>query len=250
VFAPADDPEGGSLGVSFATADGVLAEVTPAAETDVTLDGEAATVDPVAYVLEEFGVTAQVDLKPAVPVGYGFGASGAATLATALAATEVFDIDSDRAALVDAAHRAEVRAGTGLGDVYVQDRGGLVWNTGDRIGRVELDARVEYDAIAGMDTAAVLGDGDRMDRIGRVGRTTLSTLDPSAGLAPLFERSWQFARETSLATDRVVETVDRVVAADGAATMAMIGETVVATGVDGVLEGTTRIGTAGARLVD
>jgi pantoate kinase len=250
VFAPAEDPEGGSLGVSFATADGVRAEVTPAAATSVTLDGEAAAVDPVAHVLEEFGVTARVELQAAVPVGYGFGASGAATLAVALAAAAAFDLDLGRAALVDAAHRAEVRAGTGLGDVYVQDRGGLVWNTGEGIGRVDLDARVEYEAIAGMETGAVLGDDDRMDRIGRAGRAALSSLDPSAGLDQLFERSWEFAREMGLATDRVAETVDRVVAADGAATMAMLGETVVATGVDGVLDGATRIGTDGAHLLE
>jgi pantoate kinase len=250
VFAPAPDSEGGSLGVSFATADGVVADVTAADATTVTLDGEPTTFRPVELALEELGVTARVALEAAIPVGCGFGASGAATLASVLAADEVFDLGHDRQALVDVAHRGEVRAGTGLGDVFVQDRGGLVWDTGSSTGRAEPDARIEYTAFAGMVTEALLGDDERMATVARAGRAALSAVDPTAGLAPLFDRSWAFARETGLATDRVAAAIDRVTGAGGTATMAMVGETVVATGVDAVFDAATRIDHAGAGLVD
>lgn len=74
-------------------------------------------------------------------IGSGFGVSGAATLATALAANEAFSLEWTREELVEAAHVAEVEAGTGLGDVFVQARGGLVWNVGDGIQRADCDAR-------------------------------------------------------------------------------------------------------------
>lgn len=251
MFAPPEgDPDGGSLGVSLATADGVVADVTPAEATAVSLDGERTSFEPVELALDDLGVTARVELTAEIPVGYGFGASGAATLATVLAAQAAFDLDVDRPGVVDVAHRAEVRAGTGLGDVYVQDRGGLVWNAGDGIGRREPDARIEYAAYAGMETDELLGDAGRMALVGRAGREALASFDPEAGLSALFELSWRFARESGLATDRVATAVDRVRDAGGAASMAMVGETVVATGVEGVLDASTRVDHAGAGLVD
>ena len=56
------------------------------AETTVSLDGESTEFEPVEGVLQRLDVFAEVSLTASVPVGYGFGASGAATLATALAA--------------------------------------------------------------------------------------------------------------------------------------------------------------------
>lgn len=64
-------------------------------------------------------------------------ASGAATLATALASGDLFDLEAPRSAILEVAHRAELAAETGQGDVFVQDRGGLVWNTGEGVGRLE-----------------------------------------------------------------------------------------------------------------
>jgi pantoate kinase len=101
-----------------------------------------------------------------------------------------------------------------------------------------------------MVTEALLGDDERMATVARAGRAALSAVDPTAGLAPLFDRSWAFARETGLATDRVAAAIDRVTGAGGTATMAMVGETVVATGVDAVFDAATRIDHAGAGLVD
>lgn len=248
VFAPQDDPDAGSLGVSFATEDGVSAGVEEADETTVELDGELAEFAPVEGLLADLGTSASVELDAAVPVGRGFGASGAATLATALAANERFGLGLTREELVNAAHRAEVAAGTGLGDVFVQDRGGLVWNTGDGVGRAARADRIEYASFAGISTASVLGDDAAMTRVADASQDALAAFDPDAPLADLFEASWTFAGRVGLATERVDEAVADARAAGGAATMAMVGETVVAVDADGVLPNETRISTDGARL--
>jgi pantoate kinase len=242
-------PQGGeaSLGVSFATADGVTATVRPAPETTIDLDGAPASVAPVAGVLRRLGTTAAVELETELPIGCGFGISGAATLATALAVNEGRDLGHDRDRLVEAAHRAEVAAGTGLGDVFIQDRGGLVWDWGDGLRRAACTDRIQYTAFGGIATADVLGDEPALRRVESVGREVLASVDPRDGLAPLFEAAWRFARRTGLVSDRVEAVVSEVQGRGGTATMAMVGETVLAVGGPS-LEGETQVTSDGATL--
>ncbi|SFR49945.1 GHMP family kinase ATP-binding protein [Halogeometricum limi] len=247
VFAPRDDGEG-SFGVSFTVEDGVGATVEPADETTVRLDGEPTEFEPVEGVLGSLGVSAAVSLSADVPIGCGFGASGAATLSTALAADAAFDLGLTRDDVVEAAHRAEVAAGTGLGDVFVQDRGGLVWNTGDGRERMDRTDRVEYVSTGGIATESVLGDPASMRKVKTAGTDALAAFDPDTPLSRWFETAWTFADRTGLPTASVRASVDRVREAGGAATMAMVGETVLAVGVDGVLERETRITPDGASL--
>lgn len=263
VFAP-PDPDGEetrSRGASFALTDGVAVVVEPATRTLVTVDGEPAPFEPVERVLRAVApdAAAHVDVRPDVPLGCGFGASGAATLATALAANEQFDRGEPREALLTAAHEAEVAAGTGLGDVFVQDRGGFLVGTDDGIVRREPTATVSYESFGGIATSDVLGDDAAMDRIREHGTAALATLgadvdvdvdvDSPDDLAGVFERAWAFATATGLTTPRVGEAVEDVVAAGGAATMAMIGETVVGVDPGGVLANEAGIGHEGARIL-
>lgn len=253
MFAP--PPPGGpstrSRGASFATEAGVVADVTPAEAVTVSVNGEPSAVEPVAGVLDRLGRTARVDLAFEIPLGAGFGGSGAATLATAIAANGTFELDQPRSVLLEAAHRAEVAAGTGLGDVFVQASGGLVWSvgTGDSRESAPLTDRIEYDSFGPIATSEVLADANTVDRIRTVGNRTVSQLPDRPTMREFAELSWAFARETGLVTDRVAEAVDRVHAAGGRASMSMLGESVFGVGVDGVLPNATRVSPTGARLL-
>ena len=248
VFAP-DQVESGSRGASVALEDGVTVTVDDADDTAVTVDGEPAEFDPVERVLERLGVAAAVDVRPQVPLGAGFGASGAATLATALAANDRFELGHARDELVEHSHEAEVAAGTGLGDVFIQDAGGLLYNVGDGRQRVETDEPVEYVSYGGLSTADALADEELMDQVREEGGAVLDALPDPPTLRAVIERSWPFARALDLPTERVVDDVARVEDAGGAATMAMLGETVVAVDCEGVLGNRTRVSTEGARLL-
>lgn len=249
LWAPATDEDEASLGASVAIEDGVVASVTPAAETVVRLDGDRTGFDPVERVVSALDVTARVDLTPSVPIGCGFGSSGAATLATALAATATFDLEYSRADVVDAAHRAELAAGTGQGDVFVQSMGGLAMDVGDGRVRYPLRTPLEYDSNGGIPTSEVLADGALLDRIGRAGRDAFANLPIDPTPAALTEVAWSFARETGLPTPWVRDRVAAVERAGGVASMALLGETVFAFGVDGVLPNRTRISPEGAHLL-
>ena len=252
VFTPLADGSG-SRGVSVATADGVRATVSPstATESAVSLDGTETEFEPVTRLLDALDVSATVALDSEIPVGCGFGASGAATLASALAANAEFGLDMEREALLDAAHRAEVAAGTGLGDVFVQNVGGLVYDVGNGRERIDCDERIGYTSFGGIDTASVLGDEALIDRIRTEGTAVLADLSATPTLVDVLARSWTFARRVDLPTDRLVEAIEEIEAAGGVATMAMVGETVVGIGpgTGEVLANETGVANEGARLV-
>jgi len=252
LFAPAPPSgEGTSRGASFAIEDGVRVALDPAEETIVTVDGDPAPFEPVERLLEDMDVTARVDVRPDVPLGHGFGASGAATLATALAANEADEGDRSRPELLAMAHDAEMAAGTGQGDVYIQDRGGLLWTTDGESEprRAEPDAAIEYASRGGIDTSEMLADEETMATAHRSGTKHLARLDPPPTMRALAERSWAYLRETGLATPFVEETIDRVEAAGGAGSMALFGDTVFAVDVEDVLDDRTRVATTGAHVL-
>lgn len=248
LFAPAPEEGGASRGASFAIRDGIVVELESAADTAVTVEGEPAPFEPVVCVLSELEVDASVDVTPELPLGHGFGASGAATLATAIAANEAFDLGHSRPELVDAAHRAEMAAGTGQGDVFIQERGGLLWTAGDGVRRTVPTEPVEYATAGGIATDSMLADDAFMEAARRVGSRGLDALESEPTLQALAERSREYVEETGISTPFVEREIDRVEAAGGAAGMALFGETVFAVGVDDVLPNRTRVTEKGATL--
>ncbi|UPV73125.1 GHMP kinase [Halorussus limi] len=252
VFAPAETADQ-SKGASVAVADGVVADVTPAerrhADPVVAVGGEPTDFEPVELALRELDVPARADLTAEVPIGRGFGASGAATLAALLAANAEFGLDYSREQLVEVAHRAEVEAGTGLGDVFVQNRGGLVVGDGGDPRKYERETPVEYASFGPIATEEALADDDLMAAVAREGSATLDALPDDPSLARVTRDSWAFAQAVDLPTDEVREAVAEVEAAGGVASMAMVGETVFAVGVEGVLPNRTEVCPDGAKLL-
>jgi len=232
---PADDPAvAGSRGAGLTLSHGVTVTVEPAQETTVSLDGEAVEMPPVADVLRSLGVTAAVDAESDLPLGAGFGVSGAMALGTALAANAVFACGRSENELVTLAHAAEVRAGTGLGDVVAQARGGMPIRVDPgapahgRIDGIPARPEIEYVAFGGLSTADVLS-GDTT-ALTAAGETALEALRAEPTLDRFVAEARRFARDAGLLTDRVEAAIDDVCAAGGDGAMAMLGETVFAVG--------------------
>ncbi|GAB3323844.1 sugar kinase [Haloplanus rallus] len=235
---PDDDPErAGSRGAGVTLSDGVRVTVQPADDAPrITLDGEDCPMAAVETVLSALDVAdrARVIAEGDLPLGTGFGVSGAMALGTALAANRAFGCERSTNALVTLAHRAEVVAGTGLGDVVAQARGGVPIRLDPgapahgRLDAVPERARVEYLTLGDLSTAAVLA-GDT-DRLVTAGEAALSRLVDRPTLSTLLDESRRFADETGLVTDRLAEVLSAVDDAGGRASMAMLGETVFALG--------------------
>ena len=258
-FSAHPDPEparAGSRGAGLALSDGV--RVTVSRGSGIRLNGEAVDIASVETVVDQLDVAARIEAETPLPIGSGFGASGAVALGTALAANAAFDCERTENELVELAHCAEVDAGTGLGDVVAQARGGLPIRLepgGPRHGALDgLPARprIEYVTFGELSTETVLS-GDT-DRLSVAGRTALDDLLAEPTVDRLVGASRAFAAEAGLLTDDVRGAIEAVEAAGGQAAMAMLGRTVFATDTGlsdaGYEPAVCGIDAAGGRLVD
>ncbi len=222
----------GSRGGGLTLSDGVRVRVVPSETTRVALGGERVEMEPVEHVLDAFGATARVTIESELPVGSGFGVSGAAALGTAYASNTVFDGERSENDLVELAHVAEVVAGTGLGDVVAQARGGVPIRVEPGapghgvLDGVPASSRVEYVTFGELSTAEVI-EGDTT-RLSRAGERALGELRERPTLRHLLRLSRRFAREAGLLVPEVETAIDAVSDAGGEAAMAMLGRSVFA----------------------
>ncbi len=185
-------------------------------------------------MLAALGVVADVEVSSDVPVGAGFGVSGAAALATALAANDVFELGRSENDLVRVAHAAEAAAGTGLGDVVGQFRGGLPVRLEPgapgygRMDGVPARPRVEYVSFGELSTERVLGG--ELDPVREAGEAALTRLMRAPDERELLAAGREFAGEAGLLVPEVAEAVAAVEAEGEQASMAMLGRTVYALG--------------------
>jgi len=233
---PDEDPtKAGSRGAGLTLTDGVEVTVEPTSgESTIVLDGEELAIDPVRTVLETLDVTARVEAESDLPLGAGFGISGAMALGTALAANCVFGRKLSTNELVTIAHGAEVQAGTGLGDVVAQAHGGIPirlepgGSQHNVIDAIPARARVEYVSFGQLSTADVLSEDT--DQLTAAGKEALARVVDEPTLLSFLYASRRFARDAELLTEQVREAIADVSAVEGQASMAMLGETVFALG--------------------
>jgi pantoate kinase len=254
-----DDPtKTGSRGGGLALSDGVTVTVRQADEPSVRLNDVPIEMEAVQTVLETLRASARVDAETTLPVGSGFGVSGAMALGTALAVNEAFDRRLSENELLTIAHGAEVQAGTGLGDVVAQARGGAPIRLepggpqDNKLDGIPARGRVEYHTIGELSTEDVItGDGDLITQAGKRG---LSRVVEEPTVGSFMRASRQFAREAELLTPAIRDVILDVNEVDGQASMAMLGETVFAVGTGlsdaGYDPEWCEVDLAGARLLD
>lgn len=231
----ADDPErAGSRGAGVTLSAGVTTRVEPSEETRVLLNGREVDVESVHRVVDALDATAVVAAETPLPLGAGFGVSGAMALGTALAANDAFAAGRSANDLVAVAHAAEVEAGTGLGDVVAQARGGVPIRVDPgappygTLDGVPDAGRVEYVSFGGLSTSEVIG-GDT-DQLSAAGERALDGLLERPTLSRFMRLSREFSRDAGLLDGRVADAVEAVTDAGGEAAMAMLGRTVFALG--------------------
>jgi pantoate kinase len=230
----ADPTRAGSQGAGVALSEGVTVTVRPASDPEVVLNGEPVEMEAVERVLETLQMEATVRGVTDLPVGAGFGVSGAMALGTALATNAAGDRRLSTNELVTIAHGAEVQAGTGLGDVVAQNRGGLTIRLDpggphhNNLDGIPARERIEYHVLGGLSTDDVLGD--ETGQLDEAGKQALSDVVQEPTVDRFMRASRAFSRESGLLTDAVREVVTDVTESGGRATMAMLGETVFALG--------------------
>lgn len=227
----------GSRGAGVTLTDGAMVTVRPSEQFALRVDGEALTIPPVETVATELEATPAIDVELGAPLGAGFGISGAIALGTAFGINRVFETTRTANELVSIAHAAEVTAGTGLGDVVAQHRGGAPIRLepgAPGIGKLDSipDRRqIEYVSFGELSTIDVLsGDTDRIDH---AGHAALQSLRETPTFEQFMRASREFSQDAGLETEQLRTVIEDVEAAGGLAAMAMLGRTVFA--IDGGL---------------
>lgn len=169
-----------------------------------------------------------------LPGSAGFGMSAAGALSTTFALAEILELPEEDA--FAAAHLAELRHRTGLGDVAALSRGGMTFRRREglpphgQIDRLEYHGGIVAAVVGGnMRTADVLGDPERRRMIEEAGRRCCRELSMDPTARTFFRLSREFTDLSGIAGERVLEAL-RAVEGHGTASMIMLGNSVFACG--------------------
>lgn len=234
-----DDPMlSGSIGCGLNFALGATTTVEPSDEMQIFLNGELSDAPVSRYVLDRLAkspVTVRTELN--MPLGSGFGASGAGALGCGLALNAHFNLGMMANQIAATAHCAEVVNRTGLGDVIAQNTGGLVVRLFPgapgigRVDRIPVPAlNVNYVVRGPISTREVLSDERAMKDINRAGKACLKELLARPTLEEFMRLSRRFTFKIGLASSWALDAIEAVESAGGMASMIMLGDSVFAIG--------------------
>lgn len=255
-----------SLGMGFTVKDGVEATVSEHQHTQIFFNGQDINFPTVRSVVERLiqstnisGI--KVHLISPLPLGCGFGLSGAASLATAYALNKLIGVNKDNETLAMIAHVAEVENRTGLGDVCSQYHGGCLVKLKEGAPLVAdtlpiPEQPIYYRYFGPIQTSEVLRNKEQAKRINRAADNALSVLHRLTSTEPnpdlftaCFAVAKQFSVESGLLADsRVIDTIKQIENTGGVASMIMLGNGVFSTDTfDGATE--TQLSKNPARLI-
>jgi pantoate kinase len=231
----------GSRGAGLCVNRGVTTTVTSrrgSGKIEVLIDGGKQPADvsrsAATMLLGDERLDIRIESFLDLPSGAGFGMSAAGALSTAFALAEILELPTEDA--FAAAHLAELKHHTGLGDVAALTRGGMTFRRREGLPPNGQIDRLSYDgdivaAVVGdsMSTSSVLRDPSNKAEIVSAGKACYRelSLDPTA--RSFFRLSREFTDRIGISSERVLEALE---AADGlgSASMIMLGNSVFACG--------------------
>ena len=257
-----DDPIlSGSVGCGLNLALGAETTVKHSDETTIKLNGEASDAPVSRYVVERLAKShVEVSTWLDMPLGTGFGASGAGALGAAYSLNAYFDLGLTASQAGAVAHCADVVNKTGLGDVTAQNTGGLVIRLepgAPGIGKLDRipvpPLEVNYVVRGPISTRAILSNESVMKEVNKAGEVALEELLARPTLREFMRLSRCFTGRIGLASNWALDAIEAVEAAGGMASMIMLGDAVFAFGgAEALAEfgevGTTRISHVGASI--
>ena len=231
-----------SLGMGFTITEGVVVTVSQhRSQIAVRFNSSEIHFPTVVSVVQKLTpLPMKVEIDSPLPLGCGFGLSGAASLATTYALNSLLGLGKSEEELAMIAHVAEVENRTGLGDVCAQYHGGCLvkLKRGYPLAaeRLPIPAQpIYYRYFSSIQTKTILESAERRDRINRAADETLQALEKltkseTVDFNACIQLSKQFSLSSGLLEDtRVKETIRTVEEAGGVASMIMLGNAVFST---------------------
>ncbi|MCI4371344.1 MAG: hypothetical protein L3J78_01700 [Thermoplasmata archaeon] len=213
---------------------------SPRRSIDVLVNGRRQKAEVTQRVAEKVLGSRSYEVKilseTPLPVSQGFGVSAAGGLSTAFALEDALGAGFPKEELVAIVHETEVECGTGLGDVLPASLGGMDLRVKPGApGHAEVRTiRTEADLLLvvlgpELPTRSVIRDPAKVAGINRVGGACVDEFARDPSFVRLFELGLRFSEESGLASRNVLEVL-KASRMFGHATMAMLGNSIVATG--------------------
>jgi len=192
------------------------------------------TVDSVIKKLTNDKVI--VNIKSKLPLGCGFGISGASALATAYALNKLLNLKKSKKKLALIAHIAEVENSTGLGDVVNQYYGGFLVKYESshkfKVNKIPINnKKIYYKYFSSINTEKIISNGENKNKINNSGIKALNKIKKLNKKRTNFKNIIKISREFSvnsglLKNKKIIEIINNVEKKNGNASMIMLGNAV------------------------
>lgn len=227
----------GSVGGGLVLDSGCVTEVSLTNQIKIEINGICEDANTSKYVLDNLAGESKIIVSTnfEVPIGCGFGASGAGALSTAIGLNELLSLNMTLNEIVQVAHCAEVKNNTGLGDVIAEAYGGIVIRTKPGppgIGAIDgiplRGEKISYVVLGKRLTKTVLEEGDAeiKRRINKYGREALKELMRKPTLEHFMLIARNFSMQIEIISDKCRDALETVAAEGRVASVAMLGDTV------------------------
>src|SRR3989338_2933879 len=177
-----------------------------------------------------------VSLKSHLPLGCGFGISGASAIATAYALNKLLNLKKPKKELAMAAHISEVENGTGLGDVVNQYYGGFLVKYNPsymfKVKRLPINNKKVYCRhFSPISTKKIISNIKIKNKINNAGINSLNKIKKlnknNLNLNNLIKISKEFALNSGLLKNKkAIKTIKDIEKNNGNASMIMLGNSV------------------------
>lgn len=232
----------GSYGLGFTVNEGVTVEVIPSHKTRVWFNNQVILIPCIERVIT-YLTRENIDVKifSLLPLGCGFGLSGASALATSYAVNKLLSLKKSKKNLAIVAHTAEVESTSGLGDVVNQYYGGVLLKLKPSsffiVKKIPLEGIPVYcDYFTKISKAAILNDFIVKRKINKIGLSILQQLKEDLkntnriSFDDIVILSKKFALKSGLLSDRkTLQTIRNIEENNGHASMIMLGNAVFST---------------------
>jgi len=183
---------------------------------------------------EMAGYSLSVEHHIEMPIGAGFGTSGAAALSLALALNEAFNLGISKIEAAQLAHVAEVKCKTGLGTVIAETFGGMEIRTkpgAPGIGEVRhipapKDMVVACLYFGPLSTRKFLTNEAVRKRVNEFGGKLIARLAEEPNVTNFMRLSREFAENVGLITQRLRSILRAADEANFVCSMPMFGESI------------------------
>jgi len=226
----------GSTGAGINIEEGVTTEVIAEKNNknkiEIKINGKKKKAKTSERVIKEFlkktnkKFEVKVNHKTKMPQGYGLGTSGASALSLALALNKALGLRLAKKKCVEIAKKAEIKEGTGLGDVIAEQFHGLMLGKkpypSQNVEIVHIKERhVVMAFFAPIDTKKVITSKRKKEKINKSGKKCMEEFSKRKSLGNFMKQCKHFSRDTGLLTKRLEKVIHKVPVAG----MAMLGET-------------------------